>query len=147
MQHLLPEYYQMVEACIASLGIDPAITKSEKAGQYSLQKGSAPVWVDVFYDSNNQCNYIQVMAPVVQVPATNTLAFYEEIMKTNHNLFGVGFTQFDSWVYLKTIRECDNLQQEEVMAMLNRIGNYADQYDDEFKNKYHNGVSSRKSDD
>ncbi len=145
MQHLLPQYYQMVEECVASLGIDPAITKGEKDGQYNLQKGSAPVWVDVFYDTHNQCNYIQVMAPVVEVPASNTLAFYEEILRTNHNLFGVGFTQYDKWIYLKTIRECDGLQKEEVMAMLNRVGNYADQYDDEFKNKYH-ANSFRKSD-
>jgi hypothetical protein len=144
MQYL-SVYFQMVEACISSLGLDPSTLRGAKEGQWNLQKGSAPVWVDVFYDEHNQCSYIQMLSPIVEVPANNTIAFYEEVLKKGHDLFGVGFTQFDKWVYIKSIRECENLQQAEVMAMLNRVGVYADEYDDYFKNKY--AVSSfRRSD-
>lgn len=135
MQDLTP-YYEMVEACIREIGIEPSTVRNEKQGQWSLQKGSAPVWVDVFYDDNNKCAYIQMMSPIVEVPSNNTIAFYEEILKKGHDLFGVGFTQFDKWVYIKSIRECKNLQQSEAMAMLNRVGVYADEFDDYFKNKY-----------
>ena len=34
------------------------------------------------------------------------------------------------------IRELEDLSEEEAFAMFNRIGNYADQYDDFFKDKY-----------
>lgn len=135
MQDLTP-YFQMVEACIREIGLEPSTVRSEKPGQWNLQKGSAPVWVDVFYDDHNKCSYIQMLSPVVEVPSNNTIAFYEEVLKKGHDLFGVAFTQFDKWLYIKSIRECENLQQSEVMAMLNRVGVYADDFDDYFKNKY-----------
>lgn len=141
----LQAYFNMVEACISRLGLDPTTVRGEKEGQWNLQKGSAPVWVDVFYDSHNDTNYIQIMSPIVEVPANNTIAFYEEVLKKGHDLFGVGFTQHDKWIYIKTIRECDDLQETEITAMLNRVGTYADEYDDYFKNKYH-ANSFRKSD-
>lgn len=141
----LSVYYQMVEESIALLGVNPTTVRTEKPGQWSLQKGSAPVWVDVFWMENNNCGYIQVMSPIIEVPQNNTLAFYEELLRTNHNLFGVGFTQYDKWIYIKGIREVDNLQQAEVTAMLNRVGVYADDYDDLFKQKYQ-ATSFRKSD-
>jgi hypothetical protein len=146
MQDQLPIYFKMMEECISLLGLDPAILKGEKDGQWNLQKGSAPVWVDIFYDAHNQCNYVQVISPVVEVPQERKLEFYEEVMKISHTLYGVGFTQYDKWVYIKAIRECENIQPSEMSAMLNRVGTYADQYDDELKNKYHT-ASFRKSDD
>ncbi|MFN0200022.1 MAG: YbjN domain-containing protein [Bacteroidia bacterium] len=141
----LQVYYDMVDGCIRELGVDPAICKGEKPGQWSLKRGSAPVWIDVFYDEHNKCSYFQVMAPVVKVPAVNTQAFYQEVLEIAHNLYGVGFTKFQDWLYVKAIRETEGLDASEITATMNRVGFYADQYDDELQAKY-NAVSGRKSD-
>ena len=61
---------------------------------------------------------------------------FEELLIINDKLFGVAFTIYQGWVYLKVIREVDGMDQNEAMAMLHRIGNYADQYDDELIAKY-----------
>jgi predicted nucleic acid-binding Zn finger protein len=50
-------------------------------------------------------------------------------------------TVFENWVYIKTVRELDNFSEAEAMAMLNRIGNYADDYDDILLKKYHAGTA------
>jgi hypothetical protein len=83
------------------------------------------------------------MAPVVAIPTNNTKEFYEEVLEKNHGLYGCGMTKYKDWIYMKTIRELDGLDEDEVMAMLNRVGTYADDYDDYFKNKF--GGDSPKS--
>ena len=132
----LTPYFQMVENCIKELGVDPNTCKGEKDGQWNLKKGSANVWIDIFKKEKDYYGYFQCMAPVVKIPETNTVAFYQDVLEINHKLYGVGMTKFKDWIYIKTIRELEGLDQEEVMASIKRIGGYADDYDDYFKKKY-----------
>lgn len=152
----LEKYYQMVEECISAFGIDPAICRSldennnVKSGSWNLRKGSAAVWVDIFWDERNQCSYFQVSAPVVKIPATRLDEFYQEVLELNYGLFGSAFAKNDNWLYIKALRETENLDPSEVTATLNRIGTYADDYDDHFNEKYHATPppnTGRKSDD
>lgn len=152
----LEHYYQMVEDCISKLGIDPVICRSldensnVKPGQWNLKKGSAPVWVDIFWDEKNAASYFQVMAPVVEIPTSRLEEFYQEALETNHNLFGVSLTKYSNWLYVKALRETESLDPSEVTATLNRVGTYADDYDDHFKEKYHGTPppnTGRKSDE
>ena len=130
----LQPYYQMVEEVIQELGVNPENTRGEKPGQWDLSKGSAPVMVDVFeYEGRG---YFQCLAPVSLIPEDRKTEFYEEVLEIGHKLFGVGFTKFKDKIYIKALRETDNLDKSEIMATFNRVGNYADEYDDYFKNKY-----------
>ena len=131
----LEQYYQMVENCISKLGVDPATCRGEKPGQWDLKRGSASVWADVFVLDNGY-GYFQCMAPVAKIPANNTLAFYEEIMEKNHDLFGTGMTKYKDWVYMKTVRELEGLDENEIIATFNRVSGYADDLDDYYKEKY-----------
>jgi len=132
----IEHYYEIVDNCIKRLGVDPAICKGDKPGQWDLKKGSASVWIDVRKKENEDYGYMQIMAPISEIPATNKEAFYQEVLEINHDLYGVGMTKFENWIYIKMIRELEDLSEEEAFAMFNRIGNYADQYDDFFKDKY-----------
>jgi len=132
----IEHYYEIVDNCIKRLGVDPAICKGDKPGQWDLKKGSASVWIDVWKKENEDYGYMQIMAPISEIPATNKEAFYQEVLEINHDLYGVGMTKFENWIYIKMIRELEDLSEEEAFAMFNRIGNYADQYDDFFKDKY-----------
>ncbi|MBI5219387.1 MAG: YbjN domain-containing protein [Bacteroidia bacterium] len=131
-------YYEMVENIIRGLGVDPAVCRGEKEGQWNLQKGSAPVWIDVWTTQDNY-GYFQAIAPVCEIPTVNTQAFYQEVLEINHQLYGVGMTKYENRIYMKVIRELDGLDQNEALAMFNRVGYYADEYDDLLKNKYFGG--------
>ncbi len=135
----LTHVHVMVENVIRRFGIDPTSCRGEKPGQWNLTKGSAQIWIDVM--EINESGYFQCMAPISAVPASRTQEFYQEILETNHKLYGVGMTKFKEWIYIKTIRETDGLDENEVAAQMNRIGVYADDYDDYFKNKYFGGVA------
>ena len=136
----LQAFYKMVEENISSLGVDPVVCRGEKAGQWNMKKGSANVWIDVWETEKKDYGYFQCMAPFVEIPTENTEAFYREILEINHKLYGVGMTKFQSWIYAKSIRELEGLDGSEMMAMINRVGNYADDYDDKLRNKYWDNV-------
>jgi hypothetical protein len=132
----LSSYYTIIEECIQRLGIDPVQCRGEKEGQWSLTKGSAKVWLDLWHIEREGRAYLQVMSPFMEVPASNREVFFEDLLKTNDQMFGVAFSVYDGWSWLKVIREVDGLDSDEAFAMLTRVGNYADKYDDEFLEKY-----------
>lgn len=133
----LQYYYDMVDTCIRDLGVDPALCKGDKAGQWNLKKGSASVWIDVWHIEQENRAYFQVLAPVIQIaPTINQAALFQELLELNYTLYGVAFVKFNDWIYVKLIRECDGLEQKEAAATINRVGWYADEYDDRLKVKY-----------
>ncbi len=137
----IQNYYNIVEEIIRDLGVDPAACRGEIAGQWNLKRGSANIWVDVWQTKDQQGNlldygYIQVMAPVCEVPVNNQNLFTKELLEINHSLYGVAFTIFKDWAYVKAIREVDGLDKAEAQAMFNRVGAYSDEYDDKLKQKY-----------
>ncbi len=137
----ISNYYAMVEEIIKDLGVDPAICRGENPGQWNLKKGSANIWVDVWQTKDKDGNlldygYLQIMAPVTEVPVNNQHLFTKDLLEINHTLYGVAFTIFKDWAYIKGIRELDGLDKGEALAMFNRVGNYSDDYDDKLRQKY-----------
>ena len=140
----LEPYYKIVENCIQRLGVDPALCRGEKPGQWNLKKNNTDVWIDLWYIEREQRPYYQVMAPVIQVPEQNKAVLFEELLTINDQLYGVAFTLYKDWVYLKVIREVQGMDEDEAFAMLTRIGNYADDYKQKLAIKY--GESTQSSD-
>ena len=134
----LVKYYKIVENCIAKLGVNAEEARAEKPGSWDLSKGSARVLIDVWYIEKEERPYIQIMSDVVEIPASDEMkhALFEELLVINDKLFGCAFTLFKEKIWLKTIRECEGLDESEAFAMLTRVGNYADEYDDYFQEKY-----------
>ena len=134
----LTPYYQIVESCITRVGADPVASRDTKPGAWTLKKGSAKVWIDVWYIEKEGRPYIQIMSPVMKVPkdGLRRASLFEELLGINDKLFGCAFTVFNDFAWLKTIRECEGLDENEAFAMLTRIGNYADDYDDYLLQKY-----------
>jgi len=141
MQHPIQHYYTMVEEVMTSFKIDPTTARGDQAGQWNLRLGSASVWVDVFQqkDANGnlvQNGYLQVLAPICDVPVENQHLFTRELLEINHSLYGVAFTIFKEKAYIKSIRELQGLESTEIASTFNRVGIYADEWDDKLKQKY-----------
>ena len=133
----LSKYFTMVEEIIQSLGVDPSLCRGQNPGQYSLMLGSARVWIDVWYIESQSRSYFQAMSPVMRLPILQSQhAFFQELLEINDKLYGVAFTVYNGWAWLKHIRETDGLDKSEAEAMIHRIDVYADQYDDYLKGKY-----------
>lgn len=138
----LSSSFSMIEAIFSEFGIDPVACRGEKPGQWALVRGSAKVWVDIWYIESEGRAYFQCMSPVMMFPAPEKHGeFFKELLEINDQLFGVGFTIYNGWAWLKHIRELDGLDQAEATATINRIGVYADKYDDILKAKYGEYIS------
>lgn len=139
----IDHFYGIVEECIRDLGLEPETTRQKdetgavRNGSWTLYKGSAQVWIDVWHIEKEGRPYFQVMCPVMTFPeAGQQPALFQELLEINDKLFGVAFTIYQKRVWLKTIRECEGLDKSEAMAQITRVGNYSDQYDDYLKDKY-----------
>ena len=136
MENLRP-YYDLVDSSLIKMGIDPATCRvAGKPAQWDLKRGSASVWIDILWDEKAGAAYFQCMAPVIKVPTSAREVFYEEVLTLGHNLYGCGFTLFQGYIYVKTLREVDGLDANEISATLTRIGYYADTYDDYLRDRY-----------
>jgi hypothetical protein len=137
----IEHYYNLVEEVLKDYQIDPATARGQQPGQWNLKWGSAKVWVDIFQSKDAQGNliqsgYFQVMAPVCEVPVNNQHLFTKELLEANHSLYGVAFSIFKENAYVKALRELEGLDKSEVKATFDRVGIYADEWDDKLKTKY-----------
>lgn len=132
----LEHHYKTVEAAITRLGIEPEKCRGENAGQWMIVRGSVTVYLDLWYIEKRGRAYFQVMAPVIKIPTKRREQFYEELLRLNNRFFGVAFSVDDTNAWIKVIREVDGMDDSEALAMISRVGNYADKYDDELKLRY-----------
>lgn len=139
-------YYNVVENAMAKLGLNPQTARQKKAGQWTITKGQIPVWIDIFYYEIEKRIYFQVVAPVMKLPEQNQEKMGMELLAINHQLFGVAFCIHKDQVLLKTIREAEGLDSNEVYAMILRAGNYAEKYKKELAVKYPNWMKANFND-
>lgn len=145
MQHPIQYYYDEFENVLREYKIDPTTCRGANPGQWNLKLGSASIWADIFQSKDAQGNllnygYLQVLAPVCEVPVNNQNIFTKELLEINHSLYGVSFTIFKDHAYIKSIRELQGLDPSEIKATLDRVGIYADDWDDKLKTKYFGGA-------
>ncbi len=141
MNQPIQHYYNMFEQVLAEYKVDPTTARGQAPGQWNLKLGSASVWVDVFQSKDAQGNlaqygYLQILAPVCDVPVNNQHLFTKELLEINHSLYGVAFTIFKDKAYIKSIRELQGLDISEIRSTLDRVGIYANDWDDKLKAKY-----------
>ncbi len=124
-------YYGFIEEAIASLGINPEICRSEdEEGTWHLAKGDISVIVHIWMlaEGEEQVPYIMVFSPCHAVGEHLPKSFYEELLALNHTMVGVSFTIHQGAFMLRTVREALNIDSSEMVRMLHRVGNYAEEY-------------------
>lgn len=137
----LQGYYAVIEQVISGLGVAPDICRVKDQngtvmpGQWNLVKGSANIYVDV-YSTQDGYAYCCVASPVMKIVTANTAGLYEKLLKLNHDMYAASFSINQGWVWLRILRECAGMDAAECRAMFDRVGWYADQYDDDLKKEF-----------
>ena len=129
-------YIRIVEEAIAQLGIDPAKVRTQQPGTWALTKGSAQVFAQVFVIAEEQKIYFQVNAPVMDWPESSEEALAKDLLALNYQIIGASFCLFEGKIVLKVVREAQGMDAMEALALIGRIGHYADMFDDQLKEKY-----------
>jgi hypothetical protein len=136
----LEDYYELVEAVISNFGVNPVESRGDRSGNWVLQKGNTLVWIDVFNLKIEDSEYphFQVCSPIFKIPENEQTKnnLFEEMLRINDTLFGVAFSIYENWTYVKVIRESAGLNEQEAMALILKVGNFADRYKAELSDKF-----------
>lgn len=131
----------LVEQTIRGLGIDPAVSRTEREGHvaFALRRGSARILVAVHGPTAELGGgRLRVVAPVVRVPGgEREPALYRRLLEANATeLVGAAFAISGQEVVVVAERGVRDLDASEVDSMIRNVGRVADRYDDELATTY-----------
>ncbi len=127
------EYYiKLTEEAISKFGLDPEAARGKEKGQWNLQKGDIPIWIDVFKGENDPWGYFQCMSPAIVLKDGDNCELYEKLLEKNHSIFSVAITKYQNTIFIKIIRELTNITVEEIMNAVARVSTYAEKVKQEF---------------
>lgn len=118
-----------VEAILSGIGVEPAAARMEVESGYgwNFQRGSALIEV---YLTPEEQGYLQVLSPIMHLPASNLLALYRRLLELNLQLTNAALGVHEDVVYLYHERLLAGLDAAEADAIIRRLGQYADELDD-----------------
>jgi hypothetical protein len=122
---MIETYYQLVDECIAALGINAEETRGEQPGQWNLRKGEFDIMVDV-WEQEKQFLF-QVVCPLCNLPDTNKEAFMLFLLQKNYGMSSMAYAVMEDSVYLKHTTEMNTLTKENIIMLLTKTAFYAEQ--------------------
>lgn len=123
-------YQYLIDKAIKRLGLNPEKCYRDNLN-WHLKSGSATLNLSIFLLDNHY--YFKVEAEIIAVPTQNLTEFYATLLHYNHDFNGFAFLIHDEKVYLKSVRELQGMDENEAFAIITKVGNYADKFDDELK--------------
>jgi hypothetical protein len=134
----LKPYYEIIGQVISNLGLNPDECYNEEGKYWSLCKGSADVFISLFVlgEGEDAEWYVEFSSPVMKLPSDNLLPFYRRLLEENAKWVATRFSLRDDTVWLDTTRELSGIDYDECYRSLTRIGEVADQLDDELRTEF-----------
>ena len=120
---------QAVEGILAAIGVEPAAARMpvERGYGWNFKRGSALIEV---YLTPEEQGYLQVVSPIMHLPAANLLALYRRLLELNLQLTNAALGLHEDVVYLYHERLLAGLDAGEADAIIRRLARYADELDD-----------------
>lgn len=134
----LDHYYQTVETAIEKIGLDPTKFRGEQKGEWTLHRGEHSIWIDVWNDAKENVAYLQVVAPVMEIPNESQIVLFRELLQINLQLCGVAFAVHSEKVVLKGTRVAEGLDIEEAHAMILLVSKYVSNFAPLLRKRYFN---------
>jgi hypothetical protein len=134
----LEKHYTTVENAIQKIGLDPKKFRGQQAGEWTLLRGEYSIWIDVWDDPVEQVAYMQVVAPVMEIPDESPTVLYAELLQLNLQLCGIAFAVHGEKIVLKGTRVADGLDPQEAYAMILLISKYVSNFSPMLLKKYFN---------
>lgn len=134
----LTKHYTTVENAIREIGLDPEKFRGKQAGEWTLRRGDHAIWIDVWDDPAEQVAYLQVVAPVMEIPDESQTVLYAELLQLNLQLCGIAFAVHGEKIVLKGTRVAEGLDVHEAYAMIMLISKYVSNFSPMLLKKYFN---------
>ena len=132
----LDHYHDVIQKALCELGLDPDECYNREDNYYSMSRGSADIFISLFTierpDEPPEW-YVEWSSPVMKLPSSNLLPFYRRLLEENAQRIALKFSIKEDTVWLEISRELNGLDTNECYRNLTRIGDTADELDDELR--------------
>ncbi len=132
----LDAYAGTVEQLLLNLGLDPAQARmsTQEGYGWSFRRGSAII--EVYITQNAGVGYLQVLSPILHLPAQGLLPLYRRLLELNLQLTNAAFGVYLDVVYVFSERPLDGLDAVEANNIINLVAQYADDQDDKLVEEF-----------
>lgn len=126
----LEAYAVTVEQILANIGIDPVRARMpmDSGFGWNFQRGSAVI--EVFVSQQDGIGYLQVLSPIMHLPANSLLPLYRRLLELNLQLTNAALGIHLDVVYVFIERPLEGLDANETNGVINTVAAYADDLDD-----------------
>lgn len=132
----LENYAATVEQILPIIGIDPAQSRlnTEQGYGWSFRRGSATI--EVYVSQQEDIGYLQVLAPILHLPANGLLPLYRRLLENNLQMTNASLGVYLDVVYVFSQRPLEGLDSTEANAIVGQIAQYADDLDNLLANEF-----------
>lgn len=125
-----------VEKILASIGIPPqqARMDTEQGFGWSFQRGSA--LIEVYLAQQGQREYLQVLSPIMHLPASGLLALYRRLLEMNLTMTNASLGVYLDVIYVFNERPLSGLDAQETNFIITQIAAYADELDNQLVHEF-----------
>jgi hypothetical protein len=142
----LNEYISLVETAISSLGVDPAICRTENPNKWHLHRGQAQVVLILRKSRTHkgtEKDTIVMVSPVVEVPKNENQKqrLYQLLLLNSHQMITEAFSiakegNASEVAYLSSTYFIEDMNSAEIAFMLDSLSYYALKFSEELRSEF-----------
>lgn len=142
----LNEYISLVETAISSLGVDPAVCRTENTNKWHLHRGQAQVVLILRKSRTHkgtEKDTIVMVSPVVEVPKDENQKqkLYQLLLLNSHQMIAEAFSiakegNESEVAYLSSTYFIEDMNSAEIAFMLDSLSYYALKFSDELRSEF-----------
>lgn len=139
----LQTYAATVEQILLNVGIDPqqARMNTQEGFGWSFRRGSAVI--EIYISQQDSVGYLQVLSPILHLPATGLLPLYRRLLELNLQLTNAALGVYLDVVYIFSERPLEGMDSVEANTTINLVATYADELDDKLMQEFGGRLYSR----
>jgi hypothetical protein len=132
----LQTYAATVEQILLTVGIDPqqARMNTQEGFGWSFRRGSAVI--EIYISQQDSAGYMQVLSPILHLPATGLLPLYRRLLELNLQLTNAALGVYLDVVYVFSERPLEGMDSVEANTIINLVATYADELDDKLMQEF-----------
>jgi hypothetical protein len=132
----LQTYAATVEQILLNVGIDPqqARMNTQEGFGWSFRRGSAVI--EIYISQQDSVGYLQVLSPILHLPATGLLPLYRRLLELNLQLTNAALGVYLDVVYIFSERPLEGMDSVEANTTINLVATYADELDDKLMQEF-----------
>ncbi|HLU09372.1 MAG TPA: YbjN domain-containing protein [Oceanobacillus sp.] len=132
----LQTYAATVEQILLSIGIDPqqARMNTQEGFGWNFRRGSAVI--EIYISQQDSTGYMQVLSPILHLPATGLLPLYRRLLELNLQLTNAALGVYLDVVYVFSERPLEGMDSVEANTIINLVATYADELDDKLMQEF-----------